>query len=57
VRESAVDKAMDAVRDKFGAHSVMRGKLLERDGTMQNDSDPGKTNRATASSAGRFLKR
>ncbi|CAK7053461.1 MAG: DNA polymerase IV [Desulfovibrio sp.] len=39
-RESAVDKAMDAVRDKFGANMVMRGKLLERDKTMQNDAEP-----------------
>lgn len=38
-RESAVDKAMDAVRDKFGAHIVMRGKLLERDTATRNDAE------------------
>ena len=43
VRESAVDKAMDAVRDKFGTHMVMRGTLLQRDVTMQNDADAGET--------------
>lgn len=31
-REAALDAAMDAVRDKFGAHVVMRGRLYEPDG-------------------------
>lgn len=29
-RESALDAALDAVRDKFGANMVMRGRLMER---------------------------
>ncbi|SBW01280.1 DNA polymerase IV [uncultured delta proteobacterium] len=30
-RESALDAALDAVRDKFGSNMVMRGRLLERE--------------------------
>lgn len=31
-REAAIDAALDAVRDKFGAHMVVRGRLYEHDG-------------------------
>lgn len=39
-RETALDAAMDAVRDKFGAHMVMRGRLLEQDGEARHDAPP-----------------
>lgn len=37
-RESALDAAMDAVRDKFGARMVMRGRLLESDADEKQKS-------------------
>lgn len=40
-RESALDAAMDAVRDKFGARMVMRGRLLEPEENGGESRPPG----------------